>query len=82
MSQEPLKKVKRPGRYQTYLTKKIVKQNTSAISVSDTCVWNMQFSWVKTNLGVIIEVKIIFVLEFYLHFHCSSHRHFIPLLFF
>lgn len=40
------------------------------------------FSYVKATISVITEVQMIFVLEFYLHFHFSSHKNVFLSLFF
>lgn len=50
------------------LNKSTGKSYIHAISVSDTSVWNIQLSYVKTALVVTIQAKTIFVVEIDLHF--------------
>lgn len=55
------------------------KQNTRALSTGEICVWS---TLVPGAWGVITQVKIIFVVQFYLYFHCSCLRNlFCPLFF-
>lgn len=43
--------------------------------------YETHFSCMETALGVIIQVKITFVGELYLYFHCITHRNLFLLFF-
>lgn len=57
------------------------KHTLRAVSVRDTCVWNMQFSHVKIAISVTVKVKIISVVDFgfYLHYSSQWSLFFLPL---